>query len=302
MSTSSAWPNVVRIAWSTGGIAAINEPGRDVRIQVGFGGATIHSFRIDDYKSLFAALIGQGLRTLGATFAQHAEEFQGLRPAEFRAMSRIMSDWPVWESAQKWRQIAVAAARSNEMRLMDVASRVASGLRYAEMRLSDLANVYGVQLRGRFRPADAKDYEAFKDLNSFAVYKAIHALFWELAVLRDALAEFVAAFCYSQSGLRSMSGLIKFLKAGSQPDGLKTEILKITDPTCHGWIATFSSYRDLFTHLAPMELLARRSRCKTHIGLLAACQSPRFTMPYLQMYKNLPRNDRKEFCLKLCRN
>jgi hypothetical protein len=140
--------------------------------------------------------------------------------------------------------------------LFDVASRIASGLRYAEMRFSDLVNVYGVQLRGHFKLVDRKDYEAFKDLNSFAVYKAIHALFWELAVLRDSLAEFAAAFCFSQAGIRSMSGLMKFLKGSTLVDVLKAEILRIADPTSHGWLATFSSYRDLFTHLAPMEQAA----------------------------------------------
>ena len=32
--------------------------------------------------------------------------------------------------------------------------------------------------------------------------------------------------------------------------------MQITDPTIPGWVAIFSSYRDLFTHLAPMEQAA----------------------------------------------
>ena len=259
MGADSEWHNVVRVAWSTGGIVAVNEPGPEVRIQAGFCGPTVRTLCISDFKGLFASLREGGFPTIGATFAQHREEFEGLRPPQFLAMSRAMDRWLVWDARQVWRQIAVAAGRANHMRLLDVASRVASGLAYSELRLSDLVNSYGVQLRGHFRAEKEKDYEAFNDLNSFAVYKGIHALFWELAVLRDSLAEFVASFCFPAGELRSMAGLRKFLLRNPPADELAAEILQVTDPASGGWIATFSAYRDLFTHLAPLQEAAGKA-------------------------------------------
>jgi hypothetical protein len=254
MSSGSHWHNVVRLAWSTGGVVAINEPGAEVRIHAGVAGTIVHTIRISDYGELFAKLREQGLPTLAATFVKDPEELQGLRPSDFRAMSTATDRWLLWEARQEWRQIAFGAGRVDQMRLLDVASRVASALTYTEMRLSDLVNAYGIQLRGHLQGDKPKDYQAFKDLNSFAVYKAIHALFWELSVLRDSLAEFAGAFCFSHPDLRSMKGLRKLLRSSVQTDDLAKEIERATDP--QGWVATFTSYRNLFTHLAPMEQAA----------------------------------------------
>jgi len=196
----------LRVAWITGGVVAINEPGPDVCIQAGMGGPYIHEFRTTSYESLFADLRALGFPTVGASFAHSPEQFHGLRPPDFLAMSTDGKRWLSTEIRQRWREVAIAAGRASQMRLFDVASRVASGLAYSELRLSDLLNAYSVQLRSHLHGAKPKDYEAFKDLNSPAVYRAISALFWELAVLRDSLAEFAAAFCFSQMDIRSMSG------------------------------------------------------------------------------------------------
>ena len=139
------------------------------------------------------------------------------------------------------------------MLLLDVASRIASGLSYSQMRLHDLVKAYGAQLRGLLHREDPKEYQAFKDTNSIEVYKAIHALFWEMAVLSDTLAEFAAAFCFFRPGVRKLSRLCKFLKEKPPHDALCEEFLRITDQTSNGWLATFINYRNFFTHTAPLE-------------------------------------------------
>ena len=256
MSAQDHWPPVVRIAWSTGGIVAVNEPGPDVIVLAGFRGPEIQRLRIVSFDALFAVLYGEGLPTLAATFAQTPEEFQGLRPPEFRTMNVTCDSWLVREAQQKWREIAFGAWRTGKMDLLDVSSRIASGLLYTEMRLSDLVNAYSSQLRGHASKGGHKTYERFKDLNTPWVYKAIHALFWELAVLRDSLAQFAAVFCFSRTDVRSMRGLRGFLVRARLPDTLSDEILRASDPAYPGWLARFSSYRKLFTHLAPMEQAA----------------------------------------------
>jgi hypothetical protein len=258
MNSNSEWPSVTRVVWIAGGIVAFNEPGNDVQIYVGMGGRNLCTLHIRTYASLFEVLREKGFPILGATFLMHPEEFQGLRPPEFRAMSPSKG-WLVWELTQKWRQIAFAAGKDGRMPLMDVASRIASGLRYSQMRLHDLVKAYSIQLCGHLHKSEAKEYQAFKDTNSFEVYKAIHALFWEIAVLRDTLAEFAAVFCLSQVGVKTMAGLRRSLGKNPPCDPLADEILRSTDQLSSGWLATFTSYRNFFTHVAPIEQAANIS-------------------------------------------
>lgn len=282
MNSDSEWPRVLRIVWIAGGIVASNEPGPDVEINLGLAGRSFATLRISTFAGLFKTLQEEGYPILGATFVTDPSEVQGLRRPEFRAMS-ASKGWLVWDITQKWRQIAFAAGDRNSMSLMDVASRIASGLRYSQMRLHDLVTAYSVQLRGHLHGSEAKDYQAFKDTNSYEVYKAIHALFWEIAVLRDALAEFAAVFCLSQIGTRTMSGLRKSLLKSPPAHPLANEILRFRDEST-GWLARFTNYRNYFTHIAPMEQAA---------GIAFAIQDTRDLSSGLsipQIYYALPRD------------
>ena len=155
---------------------------------------------------------------------------------------------------QNWGQIGSAAARKDEMRLMDVASRIATGLEYSEMRLYDLAMSYSAQLHSHLSKDEPKPYQAFKDTLSPSVYKDIHALFWEMAVLRDVLAEFIAVFCLIRDDATTLSGLLRSLNKAPSTDPLAKEIILVADAgSPQGWLARFGSYRDCFTHSAPLE-------------------------------------------------
>ena len=253
----------------SGGIVAVNEPGPEVQIVAGMGGRIIHRLQIDAYLNLFEILRAQGFLILGATFVDDPRVLQGLRPPDFRTMSMNNKGWLAWDARQRWREVAFAAGKSGHMPLMDLASRIASVHRYSQMRLYDLATAYSLQLRGHLHEGEAKEYQAFQDLNSFEVYKAIHALFWELAVLRDVVAEFIAAFCFSQTGITSLKGLLKVLNKNRPADPLADEILQATDQSSGGWIATFTSYRNFFTHVAPMEQAANVARTVQDMRKLA---------------------------------
>ncbi len=254
MKSNSEWHNVLRIVWISGGIVALNEPGPDIHINLGMAGRSFTTLRINIFTELFKTLQEKGFPILGATFVTSPEEIQGLRPLDFRAMSSTKG-WLLWDVTQQWRQIVFAAGDDSFMPLMDVASRIASCLRYSEMRLHDLALAYSVQLRGHLNNSDPKNYQRFKDINSFGVYKAIHALFWQIAVLRDTLAEFAAVFCFSRVGVKTMRGLRTSLTKNPPSDPLSHEILSSTDQS-NGWMARFSNYRNFFTHVAPMEQAA----------------------------------------------
>jgi hypothetical protein len=246
------WPNAGRVVWLAGGLTAYNNPGPDVELCAGSNGRTLHKFSIRNYGDLYDILKRQGLSIIGATFVRHQEELEGLRPAQFR-MAGHDRGWPLWDVREQWRQIAFAASRRDEMALMDISSRIASGLEYGQSRLYDLTAAYSVQLRACLHGRQPVEYRAFKDLNSREVYKSIHALFWELAVMRDTLGEFAALFCFSQSGIKSLGGLVKHLKKGSSADPLAKELINITDESLGGWLSRFTFYRNFFTHIAPME-------------------------------------------------
>lgn len=177
MTLATEWHHVVRVVWITGGIVAINNPGPEVQIGAGLGGRMLGTLRIPTYSSFFSVLRQHGFPILGATFIDGSDEAQGLRPPQFRAMSHS-NGWLVWDIQQQWREIAHASSQCDKMALMDVASRSATGLLYSEIRLHDLAEAYSTQLRARIHKDVQKEYQRFQDTNSFAVYKAIHALFW----------------------------------------------------------------------------------------------------------------------------
>jgi hypothetical protein len=246
------WPNAGRVVWLQGGLVAYNNPGPDVEICAGSNGRTIRKFTIGKYGALYEVLKSQGFSIIGATFVEHPEELEGLRPPQFRVAGR-QHGWPLWDAREKWRQIAFAASQLNDMALTDLSSRIASGLEYGQSRLYDLAAAYGTQLRACVHKDPKLEYQAFKDLNSREVYKCIHALFWELAVLRDTLGEFAALQCFSLTGIRTVGSLAKRLKTGTFADPLAKDILNITSESLGGWLSRFTSYRNFFTHIAPME-------------------------------------------------
>lgn len=271
---------VFRLVWLTGGVVAINEPGPDVQVTAGVSGHGICGFRLGSYAALFGALRNEGFSIIGCTFVIAPEEQQGLRPPEFRAAGSEPG-WLVWDVKQQWRQIAFAAGKADNMVLLDVASRIASNLTYSQMRVYDLAKAYSTQLRGRLYNREPKDYLAFRDVNSFQVYKAIHALFWEMAVLRNTLAEFVASFCLSRTKITSLNGLLKSLRREPSTDPVANEVSRAADPTS-GWLAKLTNYRNCFTHVAPMEQAA---------GVANAIQDMRAVSPSLtvpQIYYPLP--------------
>jgi len=245
------WPDVLRVSWLTGGVVAINEPGPKIHLIAGLNGATIQTFEISSYSSLYESLQLQGFQIMGTTFVVDLHLPDEDRRHEFRTFFRNKG-WLAWEVKHKWRRIAVAAGIAKNLPLMDVASRIASGITYTESRLSDLVNAYSLQLSALLRYEGPKQYEAFKHYTSLEVYKGIHALFWEMAVLRDTLAEFAARFCFSEPAIFSMKGLRKTLKKLAVKDQIADEILRINQSS-GGWLATFTAYRNCFTHLASLE-------------------------------------------------
>src|SRR5258708_5657821 len=135
MDIKSNWPAALRLIWLTGGLVAINEPDSNlVSIHTSVNGRKLAEFNISTYGAIFPALKMRGFEIIGATFVTGSDQIEGTRAQEFR-MAGLDGRWPLWDTFQAWRNIVSAAAKANDMRLLDVSSRIAAGLRFSEMRL-----------------------------------------------------------------------------------------------------------------------------------------------------------------------
>lgn len=252
MNQKSNWPSALRMVWLAGGLVAINEPESSVvSIQTSINGRKIAEFNISAYPAIFSDLTFRGFKVIGTTFLTGEDQLKGTRAAEFRVMGSD-GGWGLWDAFQAWRNIVSAAAKAKEMKLLDVASRISTGLQFSEMRLCDLAMSYSAQLHAHLKNDEPREMQAFTDTFSPGVYKDIHALFWEMAVLRDVLAQFVAVFCLGRENVTTLSGLRKSLYEVSSTDADAVRFLTLSDRATSGWMATFGAYRDCFTHSAPL--------------------------------------------------
>lgn len=252
MNIKSDWPAALRLIWLTGGLVSINEPASNlVSIHTSVEGRKLAEFNISTYGAIFSALKVRGFKIIGATFVTSPDQFEGTRATEFR-IAGLDGNWRLWDTFCAWRNIMSAAAKANDMRLLDVSSRIAAGLQFSEMRLYDLAMSYSAQLHAHLKNDEPKERQAFTDTFSPGVYKDIHSLFWEMAVLRDVLAQFVAVFCLGRDGITTLSGLRKSLNKETSTDLEANELLRLSDKKTSGWMAKFGAYRDCFTHSAPL--------------------------------------------------
>ncbi|WP_218511735.1 hypothetical protein [Variovorax sp. dw_308] len=248
-----SWHHVTRIAWLSGGLVAISQPGPLVKIFAGVGSRVLlGQFNLRAYPELVGALRHVGYTVVGMTFITTADEASGLASPQFFAQS-FEGEWRAKDAQQNWRRIAFHAGQKDMMLLSDVAARIASGLSSGQTRLQHLCHAYAVQLRSQVRALPIKTHSRFKDTNSPAVYLAIHAMFWELAVLRDTLAEFAARFVFGLAGISAMRGLVGNLKKRDVANALQVELLDASNEDNRGWLSLFSAYRNLFTHGAPLQ-------------------------------------------------
>lgn len=305
----SEWPNTTRFVWITGGVSATSEAGHsDVIVHSGMRGPEICVFEIDSYPSIYTSLRLKGFDVIGVTFIDEFSKAYLRRP-DFRVYA-LNRGWMAWDTKQKWRQIAFGAGKTNQMDLMDLAARIAAGLTYSESRLGDLARAYSFQLGARLRQGGIKDYEVFEDFNSLDVFKSIHSLFWELAVLRDTLAQFAARYCFSQPAIRSMSRLRRMLANPIIEDPIAKELLRATDEASGGWLAEFSTYRNCFTHLASLDQAeGHRFAVQDVQGFSASSKMPQIYYPlpndikalYAKRSTGLPFNSLEELRVILSR-
>lgn len=274
-------PVVSRLCYLGGGLSALDNTGSKTVLSAGLGGPVLTEFNYPAFDQLFTTLTQLGLLVVGCEFYQDVEEEQGLRPAGFRVFMSGRG-WLVHDTWDKWRQVATSSMRVDQMDVADGAARIAFEMQAVEYRLLALCKAYSNQLRSLAILNELEDYRRFGNLNTGPVIHCVHALFYELAVLRDYLAEFMARFVFrvqrkEERPITKMASLRKRLVTKPVEDPLCSEIIQSTaeEAAEPGWLAVLSAYRNLFTHVAPMEQVAVGSfGVQTYIAIKGDARLP----------------------------
>ena len=152
---------------------ALNESQSNlVLVQTGANGRQIATVNIPTYPALFAALISRGFKIIGTTFVTNRDQLEGTQAIEFR-VAALNGGWRLRDTFHAWRNVVSAAAKANDMKLLDISSRIAAGLQFSEMRLYDLTMSYSAQLHGHLKKDEPKEREAFRDTFSPRLPKSI---------------------------------------------------------------------------------------------------------------------------------
>jgi hypothetical protein len=214
------------------------------------------------------ALENHGFRVLGVEFYEHAQQLNGVQPSNRRAFCPGMG-WLVHDAISDWAERSTCAYQEGDRQFGTLAAHVAFGLRAAEERLRQAALSYSTQLRGRQLQQDLQRFAIFEDLNSLPVTLAIHAMFYDLASVRDTIAQFLVRYVFQieeppkRQATWDMAKLAEELRSPHRPANpeWRTILLHASDNRSSppGWLAQLARYRNQFMHNAPVHF-ARRTK------------------------------------------
>lgn len=273
-------PALAYQAWLSGGQVALyrTDSGRldHTHGLSDFVFASLQPLRLE---KLFSCLSTCGLPILGITPYQFPDELAGRHIPLFLAWQDTEFWWGAKQAHDRWHMVSYGAEAVNQTRLAGLADRIACAIGECQTHLRNLCRAYATQLGAQ----DANTWtlsRCFADSHSQAVYPAIHSFFWQMAVLRDLLAEFAADHVFGHHNIATFKGLLDRLKRDPTPDPkLAAELLNAGH--AGGWVAVFTSFRNLFTHSASLQSV---------LGAHHAYQDMRtlYTKTVPQLYYPLP--------------
>lgn len=241
--------------------------------------ASLQPLQLD---KLFSCLSSCGVPILGITSFQFSDELTGRRVPLFMAWQDAEYWWGAKQAHNLWHMVSYGSRVVGEGRLADLADRIACAIDEGQTHLQSLCRAYATQLGAQDADTWALSSRSFSDSHSQAIYAAIHSFFWQLAVLRDLLAEFTAEYVFGCHAVATYRGLLNELKSDSTRDPeLAATLLAAGD--VGGWVATFTSYRNLFTHAASLQSAQGIHHAHQDTRILYARSVP-------QLYYPLPRD------------
>lgn len=249
------WPPVLRTFHLAGGLRFVEiGPGKAI---LGPLAAADVSIRYESYSGV-AGTIAQrlGLPILGCEFFRDELEVENLFPAAWRAvMPRRQNEWPTQIAEINWSGLSNVARRRSDPHLYLIAGAITSQYRFAAVRLQELSELYSDRLNSLLKTNDklAED-QLFSGGFTDRLFSSIHAAFFEIATLKDYLAEYIGQQIYQDPMIDSFKKLNDLLLKAPRGGALEDEILSISGNG--GWLKDFSDRRNTFAHRMPFDRLS----------------------------------------------
>lgn len=263
----------VRSIHLQGGCRA-NDTDLGLRLEQEASNGKIAQFALESWHHAYGRLRAAGFAVIGADFYVDVDQFDGIRPPEWRAHHRLRSTrWPCADQADQWSFIARSAVKVGNGPLWDVASRVSHQLRTCDWRLREVSEAYRSQLNAQILSNSFVHGQRFIDGFTWLSYLSIQAFLVDACTLRDYLAEYRALVLMQVDKLQFKTKITRlsplkrqYLSKGDLFSSIDQKLNEESDPT--GWLHTLGAYRDLVVHYAPLASAGRR--------LYAICVSMQF--------------------------
>ena len=252
---SSDWP-ATRIVHLPGGVRAVNELTRTVRIIPKAVNGAYAEFQINRYPDLFQSLSSVGMQPIGAEFITHENHATGVWPTEWRALdARVSAKYLSFDANQLWGNLVHSAHKANDYDLVDLAGRIGFQIEACEYRLKEISDAYHKQIMSICAQGEFDENHGIESPWTFPIYFAVHSFFIDCCTLRDYLAEFVSEYaltgsCGKITTMAKLRGCI--LRKAEDDDPLLMELCRITDSEANGWLSEVGDYRDLIVHSTPL--------------------------------------------------
>lgn len=247
---SSRAPRVIRIVHCVGGILVNCDPVGTCKI-LPPNKDMVQEFQLKQFDQLFQVVKNFNLEIVGCEFLYTQNHLTGTYSPDWRCFypKKETMNWPQQDITDIWSNISHNAARENKMGLFERSRNIASHLRLAAWRLLDLSQRYHHHLSVLTKTQKHSDGHSSQGQYTDPIYAAVHAMFADLASLRDHLAiSIVRDVLQSDKHKIDSMGHLK-----SSPEIFRdnAEIQELIE-TSSSWLTEFGAYRNLITHTLPL--------------------------------------------------
>lgn len=254
--SGTRWPGVFRTAHMPGGLRAVEIGPTVVKFGPMIAGEA--TLTTTDFASLGKDLRRlTGLLPLGVEYFRTDEEIDGKAQSDWRCiLPRQQNKWPTHEAELNWSGLSNSARLRGDSRLYLIAGSITSQNRFAAMRLLDLSNLYRRNIECVIASGmDMAENVVMRGYHADLLFSSIHAAFFEIATLRDYLAEYIAFAVFGDKDVDAFNKLSGLVRKRGTATALEAEIDAIYNQQS-GWLFQFSERRNTLAHRMPFDRLS----------------------------------------------
>lgn len=280
------WPNCVRVVHLLGGLRAMNNPGKLVKIGPGITGISDFEIEITVYRNLGTDCKALGFVPIGVEYYSTKDQVEGNYPPDWRIDSSL--DYSVNPGRKGsvqtgWSNIAMNREHEDNF-LKGLARRISFALMSCKFRIWQVSEGYTNELiAASKRDVWLEDQDIFGTLNTDRTLLALSAFFLDVCILRDRFAEFISNYVFPSKtqNISTFSSLrSKILKPISAKDEFAKELMEISDQReSIGWLGSIGLYRDYLTHVGPLSNMGRTAMMRYTTMSISSGK----TFPYLEL-------------------